>query len=81
MKFDPWAASKLAVGDRNGSALERVHTTRENTALAGHCPCPKLLIELYDIGGRGRPYKKSSSTLESHINGPRGDLSLSDLLP
>ena len=64
MKFDSLAAGKLAVGDRNGSLVERVRATRKNPPLTGHSPYFKLVIKLYDISGGGRPYEKSSSTLE-----------------
>jgi hypothetical protein len=59
MKFDPLgaAAGELAVGDRNGSAVERVHARGENPPLTGHSPCLKLLVKLYDIGGGGHPYE------------------------
>ena len=78
MKFDPWAGE---LGDRNGSEVERVHATGENPPLTGDSPCLKLLVKLYDIGGGGYPYESGSKTLERQINGPRGDLSLSSLLP
>ena len=79
MKFDPLGApaGELAVGDRHGSAVERVHARGENPPLTGHSPCLKLLVKLYDIGGGGHP-EEYRSTLESQINGPGGDLSLSN---
>ena len=57
MIFDPLAAGELAVGDRNGSGVERVHPRGEDPPLTGHSPCLKLLVKLYGIGGGGHPYE------------------------
>lgn len=80
MKFGRWTG-ELAVGDRRGSAVERVHATGENPPLTGRNAGLKLLVKLYDIGGGGHPYESRPKILDSQIHGPRGDLSLPSLLP
>mgnify|MGYP003575280353 CR=1 FL=1 len=82
MKFDPLGApaGELAVGDRLGSGLERVHAGGENPPLTGHRPCLKLLVKIHNIGGGGHPYEYRSA-LEIQIKGRGGDLSCSSLLP
>ena len=54
MKFDPWAG-ELAVGDRNGFGVERIHARGENPRLTGQGPCLKFFVKLYDIGCGGHP--------------------------
>ena len=79
MKIDRWAG-ELAVGDRNGFGVERVHAGGEKPPLTDQSPCLKLLVKLYDIGGGGHP-EEYRSILERQISGSGCDLPLSGPLP
>jgi len=79
MKFDP-RAGELAVGDRNGFRVERVHAGGKNPPLTGQSPCLKFLIKLYDISGGGHP-EECRSAVERQIHSPGGNFSLSGFLP
>jgi hypothetical protein len=79
MKVDPLAAGELAVRDRSGFGVERVHARGKNSPLTGHSPRLKLFVELDDIGG-GHP-NESISILENQVDDLGGDLSFSGLIP
>ena len=59
MKFGRWTG-ELAVGDRRGSAVERVHATGENPPLTGRNAGLKLLVKLYGAQKRCRELSRGA---------------------